>query len=130
MLKLRETVPLEERVSLRDISTELLLERYGTEISDRDRAIFEALAVARRTEADLARSLDETQGRIRTDIAEQERARVLLGSVPEGGEAHRRYLDKMLGLEDAIETGRARAEDLEDRLRAAMTRIDEIIAGT
>ena len=130
MLKLRETVPLEERVSLRDISTELLLERYGTEISDRDRAIFEALAVARRTEAELARSLDETQGRIRTDIAEQERARVLLGSVPEGGEAHRRYLDKMLGLEDAIETGRARAEDLENRLRAAMTRIDEIIAGT
>ena len=129
-LKLRETVPLEERVSLRDISTEVLLERYGVEISDRDRAIFEALAVARHDEADLARSLDDTRGRIRTDIAEQERARVLLGSVPEGGEAHRRYLEKTLRLEDEIETGRARSEELENRLRAAMTRIDEIIAGT
>lgn len=129
-LRLRETVPLEERVSLRDVSPELLLERYGAEISDRDRAVFEALAEARGAEADLVAALAETEDRIRTDIAEQERARVLLGSVPEGGEAHRRYLDTMLALEDAIETGRTRAEDLSGLLRAARSRVEEIVAGT
>ena len=97
---------------------------------DRDRAVFEALAEARGAEADLVAALAETEDRIRTDIAEQERARVLLGSVPEGGEAHRRYLDKMLALEDAIETGRTRAEDLSGLHRAARSRVEEIVAGT
>jgi hypothetical protein len=50
--------------------------------------------------------------------------------VPERGEAHRRHLDRMLGLEDAMEPGRTRAEDLTSRLRAAASMVEEIIAET
>ncbi len=112
---LRDTYPTEQVVAVGSLDEAAILAFAGQVASEADRAYLEEAATLARAASDARDALAEAEGAQRRLAGEQDRTRILLGSVENPSAAYDRFLAQLLDLEDRI----AGAVAATDEARAA-----------
>jgi len=99
---LRDTYPLENVVSIGELDVASILSFAGQASDAADRAYLEEAARLARAASDAREALAQAETAQRSLAGEQDRTRILLGSVPNPSAAYDRFLTQLLEMEDRI----------------------------
>lgn len=127
VLRLQEVRPAYSRYLLADLTHDQILAWSGREMSEANRDFLQGLAGLKQDLTATDRSLRALDDRRERLISEQERARNMMGSMPDGTEAHERYLAQVLAAEEQLAAELSRRDALEIRRDTLRDQVGSLI---